>query len=221
MSATTITARLDEATSGHRLLDHPFYKAWAAGTLSRDDLAFYSTQYWRQVEAFPGYLSALADRLPERAKEIVRANLRDEVEDDHAQLWLDFASALGVSESEVRASEVEPETATCVASFAEATAGESPAYALGMLFAYESQTPEVARTKVEGLRNYYGIDGAPLNYFELHGELDVHHSHELAEALGDVLKSDSDLQDAERGARGGAEAIYGLLDGVARVRSIG
>ena len=58
MTQDLITA-LDEATADKRLLEHPFYQAWAAGTLTQDDLAFYSTQYWRQVEAFPGYLESL------------------------------------------------------------------------------------------------------------------------------------------------------------------
>jgi pyrroloquinoline-quinone synthase len=220
MDRAAISARLDEATEQHRLLDHPFYKAWAAGTLTREDLAFYSTQYWRQVEAFPGYLEAVAERLPDRAREIVEANLRDERDDDHPGLWIDFAEALGVAGEAVRSTAVEAETTECVASFAEAAASMSPAFALGMLYAYESQTPEVAKTKVEGLRSHYGIDGAPLAYFELHGELDVHHSSELSVALNDVIEDESDVDDAVAGARAGARAIYGLLDGVARVRQI-
>ena len=215
-----ISARLDEATSDHRLLAHPFYKAWAAGTLSHDDLAFYSTQYWRQVEAFPGYLEVLSERLPEHAREVVESNLRDERGDDHPQLWLDFASAFGIDAEAVKGSSTEPETQACVASFSDAASSQSPAFALGMIYAYESQTPEVATTKVAGLRDHYGIDGAPLTYFELHGELDVEHSRGLAEALSDVIADRSDLEDAVAGARAGAQAVYGLLDGVARARDI-
>ena len=220
MDRAAISARLDEATKQHRLLDHPFYRAWAAGTLTREDLAFYSTQYWRQVEAFPGYLAAVAERLPERAREIVEANLRDERDDDHPGLWIDFAEALGVAGEAVRSTAVEAETTECVASFTEGASSMSPAFALGMLYAYESQTPEVAKTKIEGLRSHYGIDGAPLTYFELHGELDVHHSSELSSALNDVIEDESDVDDAIAGARAGVRAIYGLLDGVARVRQI-
>ena len=48
-----------------RILEHPFYKAWAAGTLTLEDLSHYSAQYWRQVESFPAYLDHLAERLPD------------------------------------------------------------------------------------------------------------------------------------------------------------
>ena len=217
-----LTRRMDDATAATRLLDHPFYKAWAAGTLTTEDLRFYSTQYWRQVEAFPGYLSAVAGRLPEgAARDTIVANYSDEVDGDHAGLWLAFAAGMGASETEVKDSAVEPETAACVANFDAGCQGGSEAYALGMLYGYESQTPAVAQTKIEGLRSHYGKDGAALEYFELHGELDVEHTRELAEALSEVAVDEDSRAQAVAGARAGAEAIWGLLDGVARVRGIG
>jgi pyrroloquinoline-quinone synthase len=93
-------------------------------------------------------------------------------------------------------------------------------FALGMLYAYESQTPEVAETKVTGLKNFYGITGAAAEYFQLHGELDVEHSRELAAAIDEVATTDEARAEAVAGAAAGAAAIYGLLDGVARVRNI-
>lgn len=219
-SAQQIARRLDEATRPARILEHPFYEAWRKGELTRDDLTFYAAQYWRQVEAFPGYLGALADRLPEAAAGTVRANLADEVEGDHQGMWLDFAAALGADSDEVRSAAPEPETSACVAAFARATSSASPAFALGMIYGYESQTPEVATTKAEGLRSHYGIDGPGVEYFEVHGEIDVEHAAELAAALATVVTTDEEIEDAERGARAGADAIWGLLDGVTRARGL-
>jgi pyrroloquinoline-quinone synthase len=214
--------RLDAATADRRLLDHPFYKAWAAGTLSTEDLRFYSTQYWRQVEAFPGYLEQAAAKLEDdEARDVVLDNLRDEVDDDHAGLWLRFAAALGAPEEEVRFAPIEEETARCVGSFRGGTEAKSAAFALGMLYGYESQTPKVAETKVAGLRDRYGIIGPAVEYFTLHGKLDVEHSRELARAVAEVASDDADaVADAAAGARAGAEAIWTLLDGVARARGI-
>lgn len=221
MRPADIVARLDHATRPHRLLDHPFYKAWAEGRLTRADLAFYATQYWRQVEAFPGYLQVLADRLPEeRARTVVLDNLADERDGDHPRLWLDFAAVLGVDESAVRASRPEAETTSCVNDFRAGTMSAPAARALGMIYGYESQTPEIAATKVAGLRGHYGIDGPGVAYFELHGELDVEHAADLAAAIAAVADDEAAIADAEAGARAGAEAIWGLLDGVARVRGI-
>lgn len=222
MAEKTLRQELDEATTDRRLLEHPFYKAWAAGTLTRSDLSFYAGQYWRQVESFPGYLVSLVSRMTDGVpRATIESNLADERDDDHPGLWKDFAAELGRDEKSLAVEEIEPETAACVKSFGEATSAASLPFALGMLYAYESQTPEVADTKVKGLREHYGIDGDPVRYFELHGELDVEHSAELAGALEALSDGDDDRVEARAGARAGAEAIWGLLDGVARVRGIG
>ena len=221
MTTDELIRRLDGATADKRLLEHPFYRAWAAGTLTREDLAFYSSQYWRQVEAFPAYLESLAGRMDESAaRTSIEENLADERDDDHPGLWVRFAEALGRDRADLETTVPEDETADCVAAFRDATTGASVPFALGMLYAYESQTPEVAETKVIGLRDHYGVVGAAAEYFQLHGELDVEHSRELAEAIAEVATTDEARADAEAGARAGAAAIYGLLDGVARVRDI-
>lgn len=221
MSPEALKQRLDRATEDARLLEHPFYKAWADGTLTLEDLSFYSTQYWRQVEAFPGYLETLAGRLPEgAAKGTVTENLRDEVEGDHLGLWLDFAAGVGAGRDEVRGGQPIADTVDCVKAFQSAMAERSLPFALGMLYGYESQTPGVAATKMEGLRNHYGIDGPALQYFELHGELDIEHSDELAQALAQVATDESAIAEAEAGAKAGAEAIWTLLTGVAEARGI-
>ena len=216
-----IQEELDRATSDRRLLDHPFYKAWAAGTLTREDLSFYAAQYWRQVEAFPGYLEKLSARLPQGdARKTVDANLADERDDDHPGLWLRFAEALGSDLATVRASTSEPETDACVSAFRTALDGASPSFVMGMLYGYESQTPDVAETKITGLRDHYGIDGPAVEYFELHGELDKHHASEMARAIDSVATDEGAKEEACLGASAGAEAIWGLLDGVARARGI-
>lgn len=215
-----IAQRLELVTADRRLLDHPFYKAWAAGRLTHEDLRFYSTQYWRQVEAFPGYLESLSARLPEgAARRTVAANLADERDQDHPGLWRSFAAAVGAEALDSTAPE--PETVACVNTFKDAAAHRSLPYVLGMLYAYESQTPEVAETKVRGLREHYGIDGEGVTYFELHGELDVEHADGLADVIEELAITSADRREAEAGARAGATAIYTLLDGVARVRGIG
>ena len=89
-----------------------------------------------------------------------------------------------------------------------------------MLYGYESQTPEIAVTKAAGLRDRYGISGDSLAYFELHGQLDVEHSKELAGAIADEGAMDAHNEAPTSGAQAGAFAIFGLLDRVARVCAI-
>jgi pyrroloquinoline-quinone synthase len=215
ISATEVARRLDNATAKRRILEHPFYEAWASGTLTLDDLGTYAGQYWRQVEAFPTYLTKVAESLPHStARRIVESNLRDEVDGDHAGLWLKFASAVGSDELKITTTPPTAETRRCVQAFDTATQ-KSASYALGMIYGYESQTPAVAKTKVEGLREHYGIGGDGARYFELHGDIDVEHASELAEA---IAISDGSIEEAEAGAAAGAEAIWVLLDGVERLR---
>ncbi|MDP9066857.1 MAG: iron-containing redox enzyme family protein [Actinomycetota bacterium] len=223
MSSEALKQRMDQATQHARILEHPFYEAWAAGTLTVEDLRFYSSQYWRQVEAFPGYLATIAGRLPDgtAAQATIRANLSDEIEGDHLGLWLEFAQGVGAADAEVRSTDPVAETASCVNAFRQAMAERSLPYALGMLYAYESQTPGVAETKIKGLRAHYGVDGPALEYFRLHGELDIEHSQELARAISEVVSDDAAEKEAEAGARAGADAIWDLLSGIARVRGIG
>lgn len=220
MDTEQLIARLDAATAPHRLLQHPFYVAWAEGRLTTEDLRFYAAQYWHQVESFPGYLETVAGRLPDAtARRIVEDNLADERDDDHPALWLDFAAALGAGSDEVTSSSPEPETRACIDAFRRGMA-TSPSFALGMLYGYESQTPEVAKTKVEGLRNHYGINGEGTRYFDLHGELDVEHSRDLAQAIATVATDRAAQARAEAGAAAAAAAVWRLLDGVVRARGI-
>jgi pyrroloquinoline-quinone synthase len=220
-NSSNLKQRMDEATKEARLLEHPFYKAWAAGELTLDDLSFYSAQYWRQVESFPDYLSTIESRLPDgRARQTVAQNRRDEVDGDHLGLWLEFAAGVGATRETVTNSSAAPETSDCVDAFRTAMRDRSLPFALGMLYAYESQTPEVAATKIKGLREYYGIDGPALEYFELHGELDIEHSDELAQAIATLVVDEAAAREAEAGAKAGAEAIWGLLNGIARERGM-
>jgi len=43
--------QLEAPIAPYDMLRHPFYQAWAAGQLTRDDLRGYAQDYYRQVEA--------------------------------------------------------------------------------------------------------------------------------------------------------------------------
>jgi pyrroloquinoline-quinone synthase len=57
----------------------------------------------------------------------------------------------------------------------------SMAQAVAAFYAYESQVPEIAARKIEGLRKFYGITEArALAYFAVHMEADVRHRRRIA-----------------------------------------
>ena len=105
MNSTQFLEQLEAAIARYDLLCHPFYKAWAAGDLTRDDLREYARHYYHHVQAFPSYLAEFALRLDEgELRRAVLANMIDEKgtaggsgKDSvtHSELWLDFAEGMG------------------------------------------------------------------------------------------------------------------------------
>src|SRR5215470_9996173 len=137
---TTIETRIQE----RHLLRHPFYQAWSAGTLTLSALQEYSKQYYRQVEAFPTYVSAVHANCPSLPiRQQLLENLIEEERgaEHHLELWLRFAEALGVSRADVLAAEPLPETTTGVKTFRRLTREGSYVAGVAALLAYEAQVP--------------------------------------------------------------------------------
>ena len=83
---------------GKRLLHHPFYRRWEAGTLASGELAAYAEQYRHIEAALPEVLSRVASNLPDGpARAAVNANLSDELgrPAPHLELFGTFAAAAG------------------------------------------------------------------------------------------------------------------------------
>jgi len=79
MNPTQFFEQLEASIARYDLLCHPFYKAWSAGELTRDDLREYARQYYHHVKAFPGYLAEFGLRLDEgELRRAVLANMCDE-----------------------------------------------------------------------------------------------------------------------------------------------
>lgn len=176
--------QLEERLAKYDLLCHPFYRAWSAGRLTREDLRAYATEYFHHVEAFPGYLADFAGRLDSGPMQrAVLSNMADEEGRDsasgggvpHAELWLDFAEGMGASRREVLESHAGA-AAPLMEHFRGAARTASPAAALAAFYAYESQVPRIADEKARGLRERYSADDRTCAYFTLHATADVHHA---------------------------------------------
>ena len=83
------------------------------------------------------------------------------------------------------------------------------------LYAYESQVPEVARTKIEGLKDFYDIsDERAISFFITHELLDIEHSDAEREMVMALCNIQDDDQAAIRGTKSASEALWGFLDGI-------
>ncbi len=221
MDTNAFLSRLEERIHRFDLLGHPFYQAWSAGELTRDDIRAYAEDYYPHVEAFPGYLAQLGVRLEEgELRRAVLANMTDEMggedsfgepERSHADLWLDFVKGMGGSRRKRRpAGEIRN-----LISWFQKIAGEgSPEEALGAFYAYESQVPRVAQEKDRGLRELYGADEKTRGYFVLHATADVYHAQVWRKQLEKRVQANPETAEkALAAAETAAELLWTVMDG--------
>jgi pyrroloquinoline-quinone synthase len=215
MANAELVARLDAAIAEKNLLKHPFYRAWQEGKLSREELQLYAAQYYRHVEAFPRHLRVLAARTEGPLRDTILENLAEEENPQapHPKLWLDFAAAVGVNEDDITCCPRLPGTQAVVATFREICGDRPVAEAVAALYAYEAQVPEIAATKIDGLRRFYGIQRPEaLAYFTIHEETDKAHR----EAWRGWLQEHAEGSEEEilATAQEALNALWGALDAV-------
>jgi pyrroloquinoline-quinone synthase len=224
MNTAEFLDQLEARIANYDLLCHPFYKAWAAGELTRHDLREYAQDYYHHVEAFPSYLAALGMRLDEgELRSAVLANMCDEkgVEGQsgrdsvpHAELWLDFAEGMGSTRNLEWHSPV-PEIRQLIRHFQRVASEGLPEEALAAFYAYESQVPRIAQEKEHGLRQRYGADDKSCGYFSLHATADVYHSRVWRNQLEKRVAAKPEAAPAALdAAESAARALWTALDGI-------
>ena len=214
-----IVTRIHAQVANRRLLDHPFYNAWSKGELTREALQTYAAQYYHWVMAFPTWLSAThANASDLELRQEILENLIDEERgpENHPELWLRFCDALGLDRAAVKNVELLPETRQAIDAMRGVSREAVPAASLAALYAYESQQPEVMKTKLEGLRDIYKLEGGH-EYFEVHETLDVEHS--AGEAAMIAKHGGSCGAEIDAAVKTALDATYTLLDGIERVRT--
>ena len=211
-------ASLNSLSAELSLLKHPFYQAWTAGTLTAGRLRNYAVQYYQHVAAFPRYLSGLHSRCEDlETRQLLLENLIDEERgrDNHPELWLKFAEALGLTREEVLDAPPLPATTALIDTFTHLSRDLPVAAGLAALYVYETQVAEVANAKIDGLQRFYGIiDGAGVEFFTTHRDTDPYHAQAVA-GLIERHRTDSDNEAMPvEAARTALTAVWALLDSV-------
>lgn len=210
---------LKESISRYHLLSHDFYKYyWTEGKLSRDNLANYAKQYYWQERNFIECLEKTASKnIPDSVKSVVKQNLNDEYGngDDakaHVKLWVNFANEFDVKHSDILDDTMTPETQMLINTY-KALSQESYEYTVGAMYAYEYQIPEIAKSKIAGLMEHYGVTSeSSLSFFKTHLEADVWHTKQW-ESLIENFTENQKLM-VKVGATIAAKALYRFLDGM-------
>lgn len=190
----SIKDALNSAVNKWNLLQHPFYQAWSAGTLPVDALRAYAREYGAFIGMLPRAWESLEDA--ETAQE----------EHEHAELWNDFANALGTQVTGfAEVTQVQELTTTAARLFAD------PVSAAGALYAFEVQQPATAQSKLDGLRAHYTLPAGVEPYFEIHG----HNEHEAAKLLTRIETfSADDRSRSLRACEEMAESLWNALSGI-------
>lgn len=222
MEVSAFWQKAEQEIAKYDLLKHPFYQAWSAGELTREDLKFYAENYYRQVSEFPTYLSALHSRLPEgqMRRDVLSNAFEEECQGvAHSELWLRFAEGMGGNGAPLDKNGCVSEMNELVNAFRSLAKDAPVAAAFGALFAYESQVPKIAAEKRNGLKQHYGADDRACGYFTLHEKADVHHSNVWRKIISTLVEQD-DCHAAEAldGMSRAAQALWTALDGIERER---
>ncbi len=211
MFLKSLNQQLDEL----HLLNHDFYKSWDEGTLSLETLQLYAQEYYHHVAAFPRYLSSIHSLCPDiQSRQILLGNLIEEEqgEENHPELWTRFAEGLGVSRDGISTPAQLETTNALVDGYFELTRSDY-ATGLGAIYAYERQTPEVAKSKIDGLKKHYGIESErALEFFTVHMKADEWHTQEIVGLINNL--SPQDQLKAANGAQVSAKLLWGFLDGM-------
>lgn len=199
------------------LLKHEFYQAWVEGKLTLGCLQTYAEQYFHHEAMLPRYLSSTHTSCDDlSARQVLLENLVEEEQGDenHPELWLRFAEGVGTTRDRVKDADLLPETKNLIDTFMNLSRS-SYAEGLGALYAYERQIPEVAESKIAGLKEHYGIEAEDaIKFFNVHLAVDVWHS----DATRDLLEklNEADQQKAALAACKAADALWNFLSGVKR-----
>ena len=217
MFSKELNKKLDQ----YHLLNHPFYKSWNEGKLTREIIKDYAEQYYQHVKAFPRYISAthsLCEDIEKR--KILLENLNDEEnkDADHPKLWKNFAIAMGADSDKIEEVKADQFTQDLINNFFK-NGRSTYAEGLASLYTYERQIPEIAETKIQGLKKFYGVSSDKgLEFFEAHKRADVYHREECEKLLDGLSKEEQGT--AEKAALSTAKYLWNFLSGIANKHNL-
>ena len=203
--------RIDYEIEKRSLLKHVFYQMWSEGKLTINHLQGYSKEYFQLVKAVPKFVENIFNVIADPSlKRTVSQNLKEESE--HIEPWIMFSTAIGVQRNDLASYKGDNETNMAVSTLSQLTE-RSLEEAVAAMYAYEKELPKISRSKIDGLKKFYGVQSnEATKYLEIHEEVDVRHS----EVWKNILKTipEEKQECALNAAISSLEAQNKLLDSV-------
>lgn len=203
--------RIDYEIEKHSLLKHVFYQMWSEGKLTINHLQGYSKEYFQLVKVVPKFVENIFNVIEDPSlKRAVGQNLKEESE--HIEPWIMFSTAMGVQRNDLTSYKGENETNMAVSALSQLTE-RSLEEAVAAMYAYEKELPKISKSKIDGLKRFYGLQSnEATKYLEIHEEVDLRHS----EVWKNILKTipEEKQECALNAAISSLEAQNKLLDSV-------
>jgi pyrroloquinoline-quinone synthase len=203
--------RIDYEIEKHSLLKHVFYQMWSEGKLTINHLQGYSKEYFQLVKVVPKFVENIFNVIADPSlKRAVGQNLKEESE--HIEPWIMFSTAMGVQRNDLTSYKGENETNMAVSTLSQLTE-RSLEEAVAAMYAYEKELPKISKSKIDGLKKFYGVQSnEATKYLEIHEEVDLRHS----EVWKNILKTipEEKQECALNAAISSLEAQNKLLDSV-------
>jgi pyrroloquinoline-quinone synthase len=208
-----LVQRIDLEIERRSLLKHKFYRLWSEGKLDLVDLKGYSSEYFQLVKAVPLMVDNVLSYCTKdmHLRSAIQENSREETE--HIELWAKFAAGLGIKSDQLVDYVSSAATNNAVSLLIELTKLSLGKGAAAM-YAYEKQLPEISRSKIDGLKNFYGIanNTEATEYFEVHEKVDIKHAAVWKSILDKA--SDNSSESLLQAATESLRAQNRLLDSV-------
>ena len=165
--------KIDQIIEDKSLLNHPFYEMWSEGKLEFQSLVGYSKEYYQLAKQVPKFMEPIVDMAPSDARSELISNMNEETE--HIRLWENFAFSMGITKDDLTSYQGLKKTNEAVNNLASLM--ESYDEGACAMYAFEKEIPKISKTKMEGLKNFYGLDSKDATeYFEEHMSADIRHA---------------------------------------------
>ena len=182
--------KIDQIIEDKSLLNHPFYEMWSEGKLEFQSLVGYSKEYYQLAKQVPKFMEPIVDMAPSDVKSELISNMNEE--SDHIRLWENFAFSMGISRDDLTSYQGLKKTNDAVNNLASLMKSYDEGSCA--MYAFEKEIPKISKTKIEGLKNFYGFDSKDsIEYFEEHMSADIRHAASWEKIINSSSKNHDEI----------------------------
>jgi len=198
--------------------NHPFFKTWAAGELSKEAMRAYCQQHYNFVSnasRYSGIMYGLCDWPDARMLLLENLNEEEDPVERHVDKLSKFGMALGMSIEEGRSAPDLPTTAALKDFIINTLMTKSVLEGVAVLtIGLESQVPDLYRPLVPAMRDVYGFTDNEIEFFLLHITADVEHGDAGFEIVTKHSTDERSQSDAIAAVRSAAMKRWFYMDGL-------